>query len=107
MKTLAIGGVVYTAMCYEHGGMIDDGTVFRLGKDNFRWIGGNDYGGEWIREQAEKLGLKVLVRSSTDQCTTLLCKDPRAGIYCVKLRGLRPITLNLINWGGSGLRPRV
>lgn len=28
MKTLAVGGVVYTAMCYEHGGMIDDGTVF-------------------------------------------------------------------------------
>ncbi len=31
----------------------------RLGKDNFRWIGGNDYGGEWMREQAEKLDLKV------------------------------------------------
>ena len=52
MKTLPVGGVVYTAMCYEHGGMIDDGTVFRLGKDNFRWIGGTDYGGEWIRQQA-------------------------------------------------------
>ncbi|MCB2135106.1 MAG: aminomethyltransferase family protein, partial [Rhodobacteraceae bacterium] len=25
MKTLPVGGVVYTAMCYEHGGMIDDG----------------------------------------------------------------------------------
>ena len=36
-------------------------------RDNFRWIGGNDYGGEWMREQAEKLGLRVLVRSSTDQ----------------------------------------
>jgi aminomethyltransferase len=30
-------------MCYEHGGMIDDGTVFRLGSDKFRWIGGDDY----------------------------------------------------------------
>ncbi len=36
MKTLPVGGVVYSAMWYEHGGMIDDGTVFRLGKDNFR-----------------------------------------------------------------------
>ncbi|MFO1171034.1 MAG: hypothetical protein U1E49_08685 [Hyphomicrobiaceae bacterium] len=25
---LGISQVVYTAMCYEHGGMIDDGTVF-------------------------------------------------------------------------------
>ena len=35
MKKLAVGQVVYTAMCYEHGGMIDDGTVFRLGDNNF------------------------------------------------------------------------
>jgi glycine cleavage system T protein (aminomethyltransferase) len=30
-------------MCYEHGGMIDDGTLFRLGDNNFRWIGGDPY----------------------------------------------------------------
>ncbi|MEP1200795.1 DUF1989 domain-containing protein [Tateyamaria sp.] len=78
MKTLAVGGVVYTAMCYEHGGMIDDGTVFRLGKDNFRWIGGNDYGGDWLREQAVKLGLKVLVRSSTDQLHNVAVQGPES-----------------------------
>ncbi|MFT5787142.1 MAG: aminomethyltransferase [Ascidiaceihabitans sp.] len=78
MKTLAIGAVVYTAMCYEHGGMIDDGTVFRLDKDNFRWIGGSDYGGEWIREQAEKLGLNVLVRSSTDQLHNVAVQGPKS-----------------------------
>jgi len=78
MKTLAIGGVVYTAMCYEHGGMIDDGTVFRLGKDNFRWIGGNDYGGDWMREQAEKLGLNVLVRASTDQMHNVAVQGPES-----------------------------
>ncbi|AXI47149.1 aminomethyltransferase [Sulfitobacter sp. SK012] len=78
MKTLAIGAVVYTAMCFEHGGMIDDGTVFRLGRDNFRWIGGSDYGGEWIREQAEKLGLKVLVRSSTDQLHNVAVQGPES-----------------------------
>jgi aminomethyltransferase len=78
MKTLTVGGVVYTAMCYEHGGMIDDGTVFRLGKDNFRWIGGNDYGGEWMREQAEKLGLNVLVRSSTDQMHNVAVQGPES-----------------------------
>ncbi len=78
IKTLPVGGVVYTAMCYEHGGMIDDGTVFRLGRDNFRWIGGSDYGGEWIREQAEKLGLKVLVRSSTDQLHNVAVQGPKS-----------------------------
>ncbi|MDK3075810.1 DUF1989 domain-containing protein [Sedimentitalea sp. JM2-8] len=78
IKKLPVGGVVYTAMCYDHGGMIDDGTVFRLGKDNFRWIGGSDYGGEWIRDQAQKLGLKVLVRSSTDQLHNVAVQGPES-----------------------------
>lgn len=67
MKKLAVGQVSYTAMCYEHGGMIDDGTVYRLGETNFRWIGGNDTSGLWLKEQAQKRGLNAWVRSSTDQ----------------------------------------
>ncbi len=78
MKKLSQGQVVYSAMCYEHGGMIDDGTAFRLGQDNFRWIGGDDYGGVWLREWAEKLNLKVMVRSSTDQLHNLAVQGPNS-----------------------------
>ena len=78
VKKLSVGQVVYSAMCYEHGGMIDDGTLFRLGKDQFRWIGGDDFGGVWLREQAEKLGLKVMVRSSTDQMHNLAVQGPNS-----------------------------
>jgi len=76
IRRLAVGQVVYTAMCYENGGMIDDGTVFRLGQDNFRWIGGSDESGIWLREQAEKLGLHVWVRNSTDQLHNLQIQGP-------------------------------
>ena len=65
-------------MCYEHGGMIDDGTLFRLGDNNFRWIGGDDYGGIWLRELAEKLGLKAWVRSSTDQLHNVALQGPKS-----------------------------
>ncbi len=78
MKKLSQGQVVYSAMCYEHGGMIDDGTAYRLGQDNFRWIGGDDYGGVWLREWAEKLKLKVMVRSSTDQLHNLAVQGPNS-----------------------------
>jgi aminomethyltransferase len=78
VKKLSVGQVVYSAMCYPHGGMIDDGTLFRLGRDNFRWIGGDDYGGIWLREQAEKLGLQVMVRSSTDQMHNLAVQGPNS-----------------------------
>lgn len=100
MKTLAVGGVVYTAMCYEHGGMIDDGTVFRLAKDNFRWIGGNDYGGEWMREQAEKLGLKVLVRASTDQMHNVAVQGPESRDLLRKIVWTAPHnpTMDQLGW---------
>ncbi len=76
MRKLTTGGVVYTAMCYEHGGMIDDGTVFRLGDHNFRWIGGDDASGNWLRQQAEKMGFKAWVRSSTDQLHNIAIQGP-------------------------------
>ena len=78
VKKLSQGQVVYSAMCYPHGGMIDDGTLFRLGRDQFRWIGGDDYGGVWIREQAERLGLNAMVRSSTDQLHNLAVQGPNS-----------------------------
>ena len=78
VKKLSVGQVVYSAMCYEHGGMIDDGTLFRLGQNNFRWIGGDDYGGIWLREWAEKLGLQAMVRASTDQLHNLAVQGPNS-----------------------------
>jgi glycine cleavage system aminomethyltransferase T len=62
----------------ETGGMLDDGTVFRLGADNFRWVGADDYDGIWLREQAEKLGLRVWVKSSTDQIHNLSVQGPKS-----------------------------
>ncbi|MCV9961143.1 aminomethyltransferase family protein [Pararhizobium sp. BT-229] len=78
IRKLSPGQVVYTAMCYENGGMIDDGTVFRLGENNFRWIGGDDVSGLWLREQAEKKGYKAWVRSSTDQMHNLAVQGPKS-----------------------------
>lgn len=78
VSKLGQGQVVYSAMCHPHGGMIDDGTLFRLGPQNFRWIGGTDEGGEWLREQAAALGLTALVRSSTDQLHNIAVQGPKS-----------------------------
>ncbi|WFR95395.1 DUF1989 domain-containing protein [Rhizobium tumorigenes] len=78
IRKLSSGQVVYTAMCYENGGMIDDGTVFRLAENNFRFIGGDDFSGVWLREQAEKMGFKAWVRSSTDQMHNIAVQGPRS-----------------------------
>ena len=76
IRKLAVNQVVYTAMCYDTGTLIDDGTLFRLGADNFRWIGGNDFGGEWLRKQAKKMKLSVWIKSSTDQLHNISVQGP-------------------------------
>ncbi|GLR55694.1 DUF1989 domain-containing protein [Rhizobium indigoferae] len=78
VRKLSTGQVVYSAMCYENGGMIDDGTLFRLGDKNFRWIGGDDFSGIWLRQQAEKKGFKAWVRSSTDQIHNIALQGPKS-----------------------------
>ncbi|MEY9838250.1 DUF1989 domain-containing protein [Streptacidiphilus sp. EB103A] len=77
IRKLSPGQVVYSAMCNETGGMIDDCTVFRLGEDNFRFVGGDEYDGSWLREQAARFGLeRVWVKHSTDQLHNLAVQGP-------------------------------
>ena len=79
IRKLSHGQVVYSAMCNETGGMIDDCTVFRLGDTNFRFVGGDEYDGLWLRQQAERLGLnRVWVKDSTDQLHNLAVQGPRS-----------------------------
>ena len=90
IKKLAIGQVVYTAMCYENGTMIDDGTLFKLGDANFRWIGGSDYSGEWLRELGKKLELRVSVRSSSDQLHNISVQGPNSRNVLSKIMWTTP-----------------
>jgi aminomethyltransferase len=78
VRRLAVGQVVYTAVCNETGGMIDDATVFRLGQDNFRFVGGDEYDGIWLRELAERLGLRVWIKPSTDQLHNVAVQGPES-----------------------------
>ena len=100
MEKLSVGQVVYTAMCYEHGGMIDDGTVYRLGENNFRWVGGNDLGGLWLRQQAEKNNLNAWVRSSTDQLCNVALQGPNSREILEKLFWSAPTqpTIKELEW---------
>jgi aminomethyltransferase len=76
IRRLADGQVVYTALCNDTGGMIDDGTVFRLQATNFRFVGGSEWDGVWLREQAEQRGLHVWIKESTDELHNVAVQGP-------------------------------
>ena len=78
MKRLAVGQAAYTAVCHEHGGMMDDGIVFRLGANNFRWVGGSDLSGLHLREVGQARGFDVHVKTSTDQLCNIAVQGPRS-----------------------------
>ncbi|MDF2826549.1 MAG: gcvT 2, partial [Mycobacterium sp.] len=77
IRRLSVGQVVYSAMCNEAGGMVDDCTVFRLGDNNFRFVGGDPYDGQWLREQAGRLGLdRVWIKDSSDHLHNIAVQGP-------------------------------
>jgi aminomethyltransferase len=78
IRKLAVGQVFYTAMCYDHGGMVDDGTLFRMGQNNFRWIGGDDASILWIKEQAAKTGANVMLKTASDQIHNVAVQGPKS-----------------------------
>ena len=78
IKKLSVGQVEYTAICYENGTMIDDGTLYKLGDHNFRWICGSDYSGEWLAQLSEKLKLHVNIKSSTDHLHNISVQGPNS-----------------------------
>ena len=78
VKKLSVGQVVYSAMCYENGTMIDDGTLYRMTEHNFRWICGSDYSGDWLRELSNKFSLRAWIKSSSDQLHNISVQGPNS-----------------------------
>ena len=99
VRRIADGQVSYTAMCLDTGGMIDDGTVFRFGRENFRWIGGSDHSGLWLRDQAQRLGLRAWVRRSTEQLHNLQVQGPNSRRILEEVVWTRPDQPSLADLG--------
>ncbi|MFA5956014.1 DUF1989 domain-containing protein [Hyphomicrobium sp.] len=78
VRKLSVGQIYYTPMCYEHGGMVDDGTLFRLGENNFRWIGGDDASLIWLKEQLAKTNYKVTLKTATSELNNVAVQGPKS-----------------------------
>jgi aminomethyltransferase len=70
---MAPGQVYYTPWCDEHGKVIDDGTVSRLGEQTFRWTAA-DPSLRWFRQNAA--GLKVTISDISEELAALALQGP-------------------------------
>ena len=70
---LAVGGVMYTPWCDEHGKVVDDGTVHRLDEQRFRWTAA-DPQLRWLRQNSA--GLDVAIEEETEATAALALQGP-------------------------------
>jgi aminomethyltransferase len=73
VSKMAVGQVFYTPWCDEHGHVIDDGTVSRLGEHLFRWTAA-DPSLRWFRQNAA--GLRVSVEDVSEEVAALALQGP-------------------------------
>ena len=73
VDTMDVGQVFYTPWCDEHGHVIDDGTVSRLGEQRFRWTAAEP-NLRWITQNAH--GLDVTIDDVSDSVAALALQGP-------------------------------
>ena len=70
---MVVGQVIYTPWCDEHGKVIDDGTVSRLGEHEYRWTAA-DPSLRWFLQNAR--GLDVSIVDISEQVAALALQGP-------------------------------
>ena len=76
LARLDVGQSAYGCLLNPHGGMIDDGIVFRLGETDFRYVGNYDTDGLWLQEEAQRQGFVVEVTPSSHRWHNLALQGP-------------------------------
>jgi aminomethyltransferase len=75
-RNLRIGQVRYTAMCQSEGKMVDDGTLWRLGENEYVLITGSEDDYKWVTENAARFDVEVTNRTAS--WTTLAVQGPES-----------------------------
>jgi aminomethyltransferase len=68
----------YMLMCDEQGQVVDDGTLFRIGEQLFRWCCGSEESARRLTAHAAQRGYHVRVRALGDGLPNLAVQGPRS-----------------------------
>lgn len=82
INKVAVGQVIYCCWCDEQGKVIDDGTISRLGENEYRWTAA-DPSLRWFRQNA--LGLDVSIEDISETVAALALQGPTSGRILKKI----------------------
>ena len=78
VRRLAVNRGLYALLCDERGAVIDDGTLFRLAPDVFRWCCGLDDSAVHLRQVAAENHLSVWITDLSRSLCNLAVQGPRS-----------------------------
>ncbi len=92
----------YTLMCDESGSVIDDGTLFRLAPEIFRWCCGTEESGRALQELADARGLQVRIHALRGAMPNLAIQGPKSRELLRKIAFTQPHVpgLDHLKWFG-------
>jgi len=73
IQKVAVDQVIYCCWCDEHGKVIDDGTITRLGENTYRWTAAEP-NLRWFHQNA--LGMDVQIEDISEQVAALALQGP-------------------------------
>jgi aminomethyltransferase len=76
INKVAVDQVIYCCWCDPEGKVIDDGTITRLGENDYRWTAA-DPSLRWFRQNT--LGLDVNIEDISEQTAALALQGPMSG----------------------------
>lgn len=76
INKVAVDQVIYCCWCDPEGKVIDDGTITRLGENEYRWTAA-DPSLRWFRQNA--LGLEVQIEDISEKVAALALQGPTSG----------------------------
>src|SRR5215470_3396856 len=76
INKVAVDQVIYCCWCDPQGKVIDDGTITRLGENDYRWTAA-DPSLRWFQQNA--LGLDVRIEDISEQVAALALQGPTSG----------------------------
>ncbi|MEM6986139.1 MAG: DUF1989 domain-containing protein [Pseudomonadota bacterium] len=103
MRKLSVHRGVYALMCDDTGSVVDDGTLFRLAPDAFRWCCGSDDSGAQLKQLAEAKGFNVWIKSLYSAMPNLAIQGPNSRELMSRIAFTQPTAVSVENlkWFGT------
>ncbi len=105
ISRLSVHRGYYALLCSEQGAVIDDGTLFRLAPQLFRWCCGSDESARQLEAIAREHNLKVWVKDLTLKLCNLAIQGPKSRELLQRMVFTQPAQpeLNNIKWFGCAI----